>query len=491
MNIVLESHEKYINRVVFWIVLIPGLVSVPLFYFVFSLGGKTALSLLGIVACIVSRALTNTEKEFLSKYLYTLSFAMFAILGFLGTGNFNTGFVFLYFWGIIMFSMYFQPRIVFLYSFLVLAFNGLSFAINPNPFFINILPRVWISIIIIFILAAVSAGILTRQAFLLIERVLVNEREGQDLLDSLNQTINMVKNNSQEIGAISSNLSASSNYTTISARESNSAIQDMATTITEQTHNISQVSAATASMDKILASLFNEIEEIQEVSAQNREATELGNKHIASVEMALEKMKEVVEVSAQTANLMDTSFAQVMQITNLINDITDQTNLLALNAAIEAARAGEAGKGFAVVAEEVRNLAAQSIEATKNINEIIAENEKLVHDSTEITLQGQKYVNESFERVIDTKQVFAEIVAGVADTSEQLKNIYEQLDDVTMESKNIESMMNNLAAASQENTAGVEEVLASTIMQLEKFEEFNELAHLLNKLSEQMSASVS
>jgi methyl-accepting chemotaxis protein len=64
---------------------------------------------------------------------------------------------------------------------------------------------------------------------------------------------------------------------------------------------------------------------------------------------------------------------QIEHVAKLISDIAAQTNLLALNATIEAARAGEAGRGFAVVAVEVKSLASQTAEATKEIGTRIAQ----------------------------------------------------------------------------------------------------------------------
>jgi methyl-accepting chemotaxis protein len=131
---------------------------------------------------------------------------------------------------------------------------------------------------------------------------------------------------------------------------------------------------------------------------------------------------------SEAASLMEQLTLQSQQITQIVGTIAkvaDQTNLLALNAAIEAARAGDYGRGFAVVADEVRTLAANTSNATYDIEKIVERNSELTKISEQGMLSIQAKVSQCNQQLQLTQSLIDDIRKGaqnVADTVNGLIN---------------------------------------------------------------------
>ena len=174
-------------------------------------------------------------------------------------------------------------------------------------------------------------------------------------------------------------------------------------------------------------------------SKRNREVFELNmGRHIDSMATGLSEIAKTVENA--TAEMMDvaakqndivTSTMQLQQavsnalkIIDIIQSIANQTKLLSLNASIESARVGEMGKGFAAVATEVRSLATNTNETSKQIAEMLEEMnttvndvmEKIVHINGSVDMQ-----NASMEEINVTIE---ELNALSGKISEVAKNLF-------------------------------------------------------------------
>jgi methyl-accepting chemotaxis protein len=173
------------------------------------------------------------------------------------------------------------------------------------------------------------------------------------------------------------------------------------------------------------ASAMEELTSTVKQNADNaREANQLAS---AASDVAIKGGKVVSEV-VNTMSSIDASAKKIVDIIGVIDGIAFQTNILALNAAVEAARAGEQGRGFAVVASEVRNLAQRSAGAAKEIK-------MLIDDSVEKVGAGTKLVGQ----------------AGVT------------MDEVVASVRRVTDIMSEIANASQEQSAGIEQVNHSII----------------------------
>jgi methyl-accepting chemotaxis protein len=207
------------------------------------------------------------------------------------------------------------------------------------------------------------------------------------------------------------------------------------------------LSARTEQQAASLEETASSMEELTATVKQNADHAHQASKLAVSASQVAVKGGEVVsEVVGTMASINDSS-KRIAEIIGVIDGIAFQTNILALNAAVEAARAGEQGRGFAVVASEVRSLAQRSAAAAKEIKALIDDSVEKVNAGTELADKAGSTMSE----VVTSVKRVTDIIGEIADASAE-------------QTAGIEQVNQSIAAmdqSTQQNAALVEESAAA------------------------------
>jgi methyl-accepting chemotaxis protein len=191
------------------------------------------------------------------------------------------------------------------------------------------------------------------------------------------------------------------------------------------------------------------MEELTATVKQNAENAKQANQLAAGASAVAVKGGAVVGEVVGTMSSINESSKKIVDIISVIDGIAFQTNILALNAAVEAARAGEQGRGFAVVASEVRNLAQRSAAAAKEIKTLIGDSVGKVEEGTKLVDAAGKTMEEIVQAVKRVTDIMAEIAAASQEQSagiEQVNQAITQMDQVTQQNA---ALVEQAAAAAE------------------------------------------
>ncbi len=285
----------------------------------------------------------------------------------------------------------------------------------------------------------------------------------QGNISTLDATSGAMSKASDELTGDAHNLFELTNGVAVAAEKMSTNMNAISSAMEQSSTNVSMVATAAEQMTAT----------ISEIAANTDQARSITSEAVSQATKASISVSKLDETAQKITNVTDT-----------ITDISEQTNLLAFNATIEAARAGEAGKGFVVVANEVKELAKQTKESTKDIMQQIANMQQSTQETVEVI--------SSITGTIDT---VSKLVATIASAIEQQASASADIStNISQASTGMHEVKENISNASTVNLEVTREIVTvrdTTDQITNRCLEVRQYAHELTKLSESMGESIS
>ncbi|CAM4324137.1 methyl-accepting chemotaxis protein [Corallococcus sp. ZKHCc1 1396] len=236
------------------------------------------------------------------------------------------------------------------------------------------------------------------------------------LLEGFGKVIETLRIFVREINEAALRLSSSANQVLAASTQHETSSTEQAAAIHETTATMEELKHASAQIAENAGS-------VARVAEETLGAARAGRGAIGEFIQAMQQIRSDGVAVADSISKLSKRVERIGTVVEVIDEIADRSDLLALNAALEGSRAGEAGKGFSIVAAEMRRLAENVLESTKEIKNLITE----IREATAAAAgaaDASKHATESGEKLgAVAAQAVEGILAGVQETSDAARVI--------------------------------------------------------------------
>ena len=263
--------------------------------------------------------------------------------------------------------------------------------------------------------------------------------------------IERLKAQTMDIAEAVNVLASSSNEIAATTAQLASGTEQTAVAVTETTTTADEVKqAATLSSQKA--------KHVTDLAQSASDASQSGARLVLETIEGINHIREQVEYIAETIVRLSEHNQAIGDIIAAVDDLAEQSNLLAVNAAIEASRAGEHGKGFIVVAQEIKSMAEQSKQATKQVRSRLNDIQKASTAAVLATEKGTKAVEATVAQSSSTGKSMQEISRSISEAAQAVMQIAASNQQQLVGMDQVVMAMTNIKQATTQNATSTRQV---------------------------------
>jgi len=312
----------------------------------------------------------------------------------------------------------------------------------------------------------------------------------QDLMTLTSLALKKIDVSSNTLVASAKDLFLISDETAHSIDDVSQSIEEIASGAVEQ---VSVIEKGNHIIDNLQSNMINNKEQINNLEKASSKMTQLVMEGKLSVDDIMLKSKESSQAIAtikEKLELTNTSSGQISKASSVIASIAEQTNLLALNAAIEAARAGEHGRGFAVVADEIRKLAEQSANSTREIDLVVNELLNNVQNSVSVMNMVTQVTELQQKSVANSLVKYDSIDESLLETQDYVNVLIDSNETLARDTDRLMDAMHEIYKIAEKNANNTVQVSAATQQQNASVQEISNSSKILSDLANSMKKEV-